>query len=213
MKTVMIHLRKGINNGAGKGGGFRNGVWSSLRAFAFHALEIRSALSNIAGAQRLRVIMQVLELLKEDQLSRLGREVTRIIDFQASADMHRTIVNPGVDEQLDRMKRNYDGIEDLLNEASREIAATIPHDCAIDLNVIFFPQIGFLISMKADESTGRSDYEGGEDDDAWECIFTSPARAYYKDRRMQEFDERIGDMYSDICGMTHLLIDERTSVD
>lgn len=32
MKTVMIHLRKGVSNGQGKGGGIRCGVWSSLRS-------------------------------------------------------------------------------------------------------------------------------------------------------------------------------------
>jgi DNA mismatch repair protein MSH5 len=32
MKTVMIHLRKGISNGMGKGGGIKSGVWSSLRS-------------------------------------------------------------------------------------------------------------------------------------------------------------------------------------
>ena len=32
MKTVVVHLRKGISNGIGKGGGIKNGVWSSLRS-------------------------------------------------------------------------------------------------------------------------------------------------------------------------------------
>ena len=32
IRTVMIHLRKGISNGSSKGGGIKNGVWSSLRA-------------------------------------------------------------------------------------------------------------------------------------------------------------------------------------
>lgn len=32
MKTVMIHLRKGVSNGQNKGGGIRCGVWSSLRS-------------------------------------------------------------------------------------------------------------------------------------------------------------------------------------
>lgn len=32
MKTVMIHLRKGVSNGRSKGGGIRCGVWSSLRS-------------------------------------------------------------------------------------------------------------------------------------------------------------------------------------
>lgn len=32
MKTVIIHLRKGVSNGPGKGGGIRNSVWSTLRS-------------------------------------------------------------------------------------------------------------------------------------------------------------------------------------
>ncbi len=32
MKTVMIHLRKGISKGLSKGGGIKSGVWSSLRS-------------------------------------------------------------------------------------------------------------------------------------------------------------------------------------
>lgn len=33
MKTVVIHLKKGISNGMGNGsGGIKNGVWSSLRS-------------------------------------------------------------------------------------------------------------------------------------------------------------------------------------
>ena len=32
MKTVVIHLRKGVNGGLSKGGGIKCGVWSSLRS-------------------------------------------------------------------------------------------------------------------------------------------------------------------------------------
>lgn len=32
MKTVLIHLRKGISNGANKSGGIKSGVWASLRS-------------------------------------------------------------------------------------------------------------------------------------------------------------------------------------
>ena len=32
MKTVTLHLRKGINNGSSKGGGIKSGIWSSLRS-------------------------------------------------------------------------------------------------------------------------------------------------------------------------------------
>ena len=32
MRTVLIHLRKGISNGLNKGNGIKSGVWSSLRS-------------------------------------------------------------------------------------------------------------------------------------------------------------------------------------
>ena len=115
--------------------------------------------------------------------------------------MHRTVVNPGVSDELDDMKRTYDGVEDLLNLTSQEIAATIPENYSLDLNVIFFPQIGFLISIPLNPSTGRGDWEGGgEEDRHWDRIFSTATRVYYKDFRMRELDEELGDMYAVICG-------------
>ena len=125
----------------------------------------------------------------------------RQVDFEESADTHRTVVNSGVDDQLDEMKRTYAGIEDLLNQTSQDIARHIPAQYSLDLNVIFFPQIGFLISMPVDPETGRSNYEGGEGEERpWERIFSTAARVYYKDFRMNELDETFGDMYAAICG-------------
>ena len=116
--------------------------------------------------------------------------------------MYRTVVNPGVDDQLDEMKRTYDGIEDLLNETSKNVARSIPSQFNLDLNVIFFPQIGFLISMPIDPISGRADYEGSDlDNEHWERIFSSENRVYYKDYRMKELDETFGDVYAMICGM------------
>ncbi len=115
--------------------------------------------------------------------------------------MYRTVVNAGVDDDLDTMKQTYDGIEDLLNRTSQEIAAMIPRQYSIDLNVIFFPQIGFLISIPMNPETGRGQYEGDETEDTqWDLIFSTGVRVYYKDFRMRELDETLGDMYAIICG-------------
>ncbi len=115
--------------------------------------------------------------------------------------MHRTVVNTGVSDELDNVKRTYDGIEDLLNLVTQEVAATIPVVYNIDLNVIFFPQIGFLIATKLNPDTGRGDWEGGEtEDQRWDRIFSTATTIYYKDFRMRELDERLGDMYAVICG-------------
>ena len=111
------------------------------------------------------------------------------------------MVNISIDEELDEMKRTYDGLEDLLNRACREIADTIPRQYALAINVVFFPQIGFLISMPIDPENGHADYEGGPDgDDAWDRIFSTAESVYFKDSRMRELDETFGDMYAMICG-------------
>ena len=117
--------------------------------------------------------------------------------------MHRTVVNPNIDDELDEMKRTYNGMEDLLSHTSRIIANSIPEEHTLNLNVLFFPQIGFLISMPLDPRTGAAVYEGGEaGQELWERKFSTAQRVYYKDFRMRELDERIGDIYAEICGMT-----------
>ena len=118
-----------------------------------------------------------------------------------SAEQHRTVVKPGVYTDLDDMKRTYDGMEDLLSKISKAISVTIPPEHSLDLNVIFFPQIGFLITMPVVLGDEERVYTGGEgDDEPWDLIFSTAVRLYYKDRRMRELDAEIGDIYASICG-------------
>lgn len=69
----------------------------------------------------------------------------------------------------------------------------------MELTVVFLPQIGFLICMPKDPETRRAIWEGGPGDDVWERIFTTEENVYYKDYRMQEMDEKIGDLHGAIC--------------
>lgn len=117
--------------------------------------------------------------------------------------MYRTVINAGVDLELDEMKRSYDGLDDLLGHTARQVAATVPSVYNLDLNVIFFPQIGFLISIPFNPTTGRGDYEGGEaEDQRWSRVFSTLERVYYKDARMLALDDHCGDIYGTICGTT-----------
>ena len=118
------------------------------------------------------------------------------IDFGESQNTHRTVVLRGVDTTLDNMKRQYDGLEDMLNQVSQEIGETIPQEFAGSLSVVFFPQIGFLIAMPVDPATENVEYR----DPGWEQSFYTTDRIYFKDFRMVELDNTIGDIYADICG-------------
>lgn len=105
----------------------------------------------------------------------------------------------GIDPELDEKKRFYDGIADLLSTIARDLAERIPAVLPNELNVIYFPQIGYLIAMPMDPASGHSAWEGAEEDH-WERIFTSNRMVYYKNDQMTEMDNEFGDIYTEICG-------------
>ena len=105
------------------------------------------------------------------------------------------------------MKDNYDGLNDLLKRVAIEVATAIPESFDIDVNVIYFPQLGFNIAIPLNDR-GEPAYNGTDGD--WELIFATENRAYFKDFRMREMDENLGDIYGLICGKTiKLLFDEK----
>lgn len=108
------------------------------------------------------------------------------------------MVKQGLDRELDKMKDTYDGLSSLLKKVAIEIASTIPESLEIDVNVIYFPQLGFNIAIPLTDK-GEAAYCGPVDD--WELIFVTENRAYFKDFRMREMDETLGDIYGLICGM------------
>ena len=106
-------------------------------------------------------------------------------------------MKPGLDRQLDEMKDRYDGLDSLLRQVAIDIANTIPQDLGIDVNVIYFPQLGFNIAIPLN-SAGEAAFSGSANE--WELIFVTENRAYFKDFRMTEMDEKLGDIYGLICG-------------
>ena len=121
-----------------------------------------------------------------------------MVDFDASQEQRPTIVLAGVDPELDEAKRTYDGIEDLLSQVAEHVANQVPAELDAGVNVIFFPQIGFLISIRIDEQTGTGVFEG-PDDQPWEKMFATELAAYYKNDVMSGLDAQFGDVYARIC--------------
>jgi DNA mismatch repair protein MSH5 len=128
--------------------------------------------------------------------------ITQTIDFQRSAEQHRTAVLPAVDTELDGMKRTYDGMDSLLTKVATQLSSDMPEWAAQYVeNCIFFPQLGFLTVVPLDLETGKGKYEGeGMDDDVWMKMFVTNDMGYYKNNRMKEMDAYFGDMYGMICG-------------
>jgi DNA mismatch repair protein MSH5 len=198
VRLYTVNLRKGINSGLNRNGKLATAVWPSLRQFAFHALKITDILVELEGARRLAVVRKVNEVFNKKLLAEVGTLINDVVDFEASQEQRRTIVRAGINEDLDEAKRAYDGIEDLLSQAAEHIANEVPANLDSKVNVIFFPQIGFLISIRLSDHTGTGVFEG-TDQDPWEKMFSTEANAYYKNILMGQLDQRFGDVYARIC--------------
>ena len=135
--------------------------------------------------------------------------ITDTIDFEESQAVNRVVVRSGVDDRLDEMRRMYAGMGDMLSEVARRITSSLPENVATLLNVIYFPQIGYLVVMTSlprtasdaptesteDEEVGPA-YEG----DDWELQFCTATNWYYKNPETRELDEYFGDLYGLIGG-------------
>jgi DNA mismatch repair protein MSH5 len=91
----------------------------------------------------------------------------------------RTVILPGVDEELDELKRNLNGLDDLLNKVAAKLSEKMPSDLRASLNVIYFPQIGFLVTVPMDADNGDAVYAGSFDN-TWEQMFTTELRIAYE---------------------------------
>ena len=199
MRTVMINLRKGINGNGPSQRGPSNSIWAGIRLFAYHALQIKDCFQGVIGGDRLVIRNKVMDHFHGIQLAEVGKSITEIIDFELSRDNGRNVVRQGVDHDLDELKRTYEGLESLLVQVAQHVAQSVPEELDANINVVFFPQIGFLIAIPQDPITGHGIFEGPEDA-PWEKMFTTEEFAYYKNENVIEMDSYFGDIYGRICG-------------
>ncbi|KAL5002701.1 muts domain V-domain-containing protein [Aspergillus recurvatus] len=183
LRLVLIKLQKGISTGSKKVAGFKATVWATLLAFvdgidvydslketsSGYELALYSPASNRLNIPLLLVLM-MLQALRAFEAAQLF-----IIDLIHSK-RNVAVVKSGVDRDLDRMQDTYDGLNSLLKQVAIEIVTTIPASFEIDVNAA---------------------YDGA--DEGWELIFITENRAYFKDFRMREMDEELGDIYGLIC--------------
>lgn len=198
MRTTTVNLRKGISQTSGRNRGVAMSLWPGIRDFTYYALRVVDSMEELIGGTRLAIRVKIAEKFDKRQIAAIGKLVHDVVDFEESKGQRRTIVRPGVDDELDEAKRTYEGIEDLLSKVAEHVADQVPAELDAKCNVIFFPQIGFLISIKLDLDTGAGVYEG-PDAQPWEKMFVTESAAYYKNTNMLEMDEHFGDIYGQIC--------------
>ncbi|KAI0822038.1 DNA mismatch repair protein MutS [Trametes gibbosa] len=121
--------------------------WQGLVKFAFHALLLRDSLAELSHASGVEVARKLLEALDIGRFRELGNAVNETIDWEESTNAARVCVRPHVDEELDNMKHVYHGIDAVLSKVAMQISSKIPPDYTSSLNVVYFPQLGFLVCI------------------------------------------------------------------
>lgn len=147
---------------------------------------------------------QIVDGISPLVLIRVGDLIERVVNFDQAKSQQRYSVRPGIDDELDGLKRQYDGLNSFLTEVANHVAQSLPvwaRRCI--RSCIFLPQLGFLTVVEQDyQQSGSSFDEECAGDGLWKKSFTDNDTAYYKNRHMTELDEQYGDIYSQISGMT-----------
>jgi DNA mismatch repair protein MSH5 len=195
MRNAMTMLHKGIEAGT-RFRSFKSGVWSSLLEFCYYAIDVVECLHEVAAVGRLAICAQAAEILDPHALRRIGKLIHDIVDLEVSEEQHRTVVKRGVKPGLDQVKDVYNGMDELLSRVAQDVARTMPPEIDCQINVIFFPQLGFHITVPLDELSRLPLWEG---DETWQRMFITNNMAYFKENKMRQMDHDLGDMWASIC--------------
>ena len=162
--------------------------------------QVRSKFS----CNRANVLLQIIDGIAPLVLTRVGDLIERVVNFDQAKSQQRYSVRPGIDDELDGLKRQYDGLNSFLTEVANHVAQDLPAWARQSIqSCIFLPQLGFLTVVEQGYQQGGSSFdEECAGDGLWKKSFTDNETAYYKNCHMTELDERYGDIYSQISGMT-----------
>lgn len=121
--------------------------WQGLIKFTFHSALLRDTLKDLSASNDVEVIQKLVVALDISNFKEIGSAINETIDWEESTLSSRICIRPHIDEELDNRKHVYNGIDAVLSKVARDISETIPLNYVTSLNVVYFPQLGFLICV------------------------------------------------------------------
>ncbi|EWC48920.1 hypothetical protein DRE_00225 [Drechslerella stenobrocha 248] len=181
-------------------------TWSSIYQFAYNAIKIRNFVAEMIGTQEINVFQNIADAFETTHLQSVAKLIDNKVDFDESQFNGRVCVKPGVDAELDKMKDTYNSFDFILGNFAKNILEGLPpgvrDGTGLSLNVVYYPQLGYLICVPLGED-GRTLYAGSMDEDdeggRWDWMFGTQHSAYYKSEVMRGLDAELGDIFGDIC--------------
>ena len=201
MRNTMGWLRRGAEFHT-NGSNVRHGVWGTLQQFSSAFFDIIKNFEALVGRETLEVLPRSLCNMPHQDIFLVGKLVAETIDFHQSRERQTTSIARGIDSVLDELKCRYDAMGPLLTDVASRLNEEIPQWAQEYVqSCIFLPQIGFLTIVSMDPQTGQGLYEGeGSTDPSWKPLFHAKDCVYYKNQKMKDLDEEVGDLYCTIIG-------------
>ncbi|KAJ4468951.1 muts domain V-domain-containing protein [Lentinula lateritia] len=168
--------------------------WQGLVKFTVLCAMLKETLTELYEASGLDIVQKLLPALDISCFREIGTRINDMIDWEESTEARRICVRPHIDEELDNRKHVYHGIDTVLSKVAERISRIIPSDYASSLNIVYFPQLGFLICVPMQEEW-RTEV-GVRVIDGWSFQFSSESHVYFKSQEMHDMDAHIGDLHS-----------------
>ncbi|KIJ54568.1 hypothetical protein M422DRAFT_73531 [Sphaerobolus stellatus SS14] len=171
--------------------------WQLVVKFVFHASLLRGCLSELNVGGNVEIVKKLIDCLDTVALREIGNMINEIIDWEESFDAGRVCVRPHVDEELDEWKRTLHGLDSLLSRVAGQIADELTSDYTESLNVVYFPQLGFLtcIPLKEEWQTPEGTHVPEPPNEEFTFQFCTEKSAYFKSPKMHDLDQHIGDLH------------------
>ncbi|GAA6050088.1 hypothetical protein NBRC10513_001384 [Rhodotorula toruloides] len=179
--------------------------WQAVWSLIYAAIMIRDAASQLVHKNGVEVIDKLAAAYDVAQIKEIADMINDIIDWEESARQNgKVCVRPGVDATLDELRRKYNGLGSLLSKVAVEISQEVPPGLADELSVVYFPQLGYLITIAYEpEVTDAGKY--GQF--GWDFQFVTEMQAYFKNDKCRDMDRHLGDLQSFISDKEIEIID------
>ncbi|EIW81045.1 hypothetical protein CONPUDRAFT_90104 [Coniophora puteana RWD-64-598 SS2] len=159
--------------------------WQKLMKFTYHSAIIRDALVELSRSELVDIIGRLTEALDIGSYKELGNIINNTIDWEESSFAGRVCVRSHIDEELDQRKRVYHGIDSVLSTVAAQISNAVPSNFTPSLNVVYFPQLGYLVCIPMPQSWPETQIQLP---DGWTL----------QSAEMHDMDEHIGDLHPSI---------------
>lgn len=183
------------------------GEWKGLYGCAKAFIAVMDAL-KVAVQQRPRLKLSPLIAkiisIREHDMREVVSWIDAVVDFEESMATGRLIVATSFSDEIDDLKRSYNGMDDFLTAISaQELKEMLEREnCPklTSLQVVYVPQVGFLVVLREEDvdEVGMGVWQ----EHGMSFVYHSKESGYhFRNERCRKLDDEIGDIHGAILDL------------